>query len=107
MAVILFIGKVKNANNATTIVHGKEITKDLYVCILINTCKSLVSKLDKKINFLLKSKIKFSNVLAIIYFTNIDEYGSDCVGCKNNYAIIIISIFYLSMILGIIYLRIY
>lgn len=48
MAVILFFGKVKNANNATTIVHGKEITKDLYVCILINTCKSLVSKLDKK-----------------------------------------------------------
>lgn len=38
----------KDANNATTIGKGKEVTNNFYSCIQMNTCKTLISKLIKK-----------------------------------------------------------
>ncbi len=38
----------EDANNATTVGQGKEETKNFYACILMNTCKALISKFVKK-----------------------------------------------------------
>lgn len=38
----------EDANKATTIGKGKEVTKNFYACIQMNTCKALISKLIKK-----------------------------------------------------------
>ena len=38
----------EDANNATTIGKGKEVTNNFYACIQMNTCKALISKLIKK-----------------------------------------------------------
>lgn len=38
----------EDANNATTVGQGKEVTKEFYACIQMNTCRALISKLVKK-----------------------------------------------------------
>lgn len=38
----------EDANNATTVGRGKEVTNDFYSCIQMNTCKALISKLVRK-----------------------------------------------------------
>lgn len=38
----------EDANNATTIGQGKEVTENFYACIQMNTCRTLISKLIKK-----------------------------------------------------------
>lgn len=38
----------EDANNATLIVKGKEVTENFYACIQMNTCKALISQLVKK-----------------------------------------------------------
>ena len=38
----------EDANNATTIGKGKEVTNNFYACIQMNTCRALISKLIKK-----------------------------------------------------------
>lgn len=34
----------EDANNATTIGQGKDVTKAFYACIQMNTCRALISK---------------------------------------------------------------
>ncbi len=38
----------EDANNATTIGQGKEVTAEFYACIQMNTCRALISDLVKK-----------------------------------------------------------
>lgn len=38
----------EDANNATTIGQGKEVTKEFYACIQMNTCRALISQHVKK-----------------------------------------------------------
>ncbi len=38
----------EDAKNATTIGKGKDVTKDFYACIQMNTCQALISQLIKK-----------------------------------------------------------
>ena len=38
----------EDANNATTVGQGKEVTENFYACIQMNTCRALISKLVKK-----------------------------------------------------------
>lgn len=38
----------EDANNATTMGKGKEVTNNFYACIQMNTCRALISKLIKK-----------------------------------------------------------
>lgn len=38
----------EDANNATTIGKGKEVTNEFYNCIQMNTCRALISKLIRK-----------------------------------------------------------
>lgn len=38
----------EDANNATTVGKGKEVTEDFYACIQMNTCRALISTLVKK-----------------------------------------------------------
>lgn len=38
----------EDANNATTIGQGKEVTEEFYSCIQMNTCRALISRLVKK-----------------------------------------------------------
>lgn len=38
----------EDANNATTVGKGKEVTENFYACIQMNTCRALISKLVKK-----------------------------------------------------------
>lgn len=38
----------EDANNATTIGQGEEVTKEFYTCIQMDTCKTLVSQYVKK-----------------------------------------------------------
>lgn len=38
----------EDANNATTVGQGKEVTEDFYACIQMNTCRTLISQLVKK-----------------------------------------------------------
>lgn len=38
----------EDANYATTVGQGKEVTKEFYACIQMNTCKALISQLVKK-----------------------------------------------------------
>ena len=38
----------EDANNATTIGQGKEVTEDFYACIRMQTCRSLISRLVKR-----------------------------------------------------------
>ncbi len=38
----------EDANNATTIGKGKEVTRKFYDCIQMNTCRALISKLVRK-----------------------------------------------------------
>ncbi|MGX8834068.1 hypothetical protein ACWG0P_07630 [Amedibacillus sp. YH-ame6] len=39
---------VEDANHATTVGHGHEVTKDFYACIQMATCRALISKFVKK-----------------------------------------------------------
>lgn len=38
----------EDANNATTVGQGKEVTKEFYACIQMNTCRALISQFIKK-----------------------------------------------------------
>lgn len=38
----------EDANHATTVGKGKEVTEQFYACIQMNTCRALISKLVKK-----------------------------------------------------------
>lgn len=38
----------EDANNATTVGQGYEVTKEFYACIQMNTCRALISQLVKK-----------------------------------------------------------
>lgn len=38
----------EDANAATTVGQGKEVTEKFYACIQMNTCRALISKLVKK-----------------------------------------------------------
>lgn len=38
----------EDANNATTVGKGKEVTENFYACIQMNTCRALISQLVKK-----------------------------------------------------------
>ena len=38
----------EDAQNATTVGKGKEVTEDFYACIQMNTCRALISRLVKK-----------------------------------------------------------
>ncbi len=38
----------EEAQNATTIGKGKEVTENFYACIQMNTCRALISQLVKK-----------------------------------------------------------
>ncbi len=38
----------EDAQNATTIGQGKEVTENFYACIQMNTCRALISQLVKK-----------------------------------------------------------
>lgn len=38
----------EDANNATTVGQGKEVTENFYACIQMNTCRTLISQLVKK-----------------------------------------------------------
>ena len=39
---------LEDANNTTKIGRGKDVTKDFYACIQMNTCKTLISESIKK-----------------------------------------------------------
>ena len=39
---------IEDANNATKVGKGFEVTKDFYACIQMNTCKALISECVKK-----------------------------------------------------------
>ena len=38
----------EDADNATTVGQGKEVTANFYACIQMNTCRALISQLVKK-----------------------------------------------------------
>lgn len=38
----------EDANNATTVGQGKDVTNEFYACIQMVTCRTLISKLVKK-----------------------------------------------------------
>ena len=38
----------EDANNATTVGQGHDVTKEFYACIQMNTCRALISQLVKK-----------------------------------------------------------
>lgn len=38
----------EDANNATTVGQGYNVTKEFYACIQMNTCRALISQLVKK-----------------------------------------------------------
>ena len=38
----------EDANNATTVGQGKQVTANFYACIQMNTCRALISKFVKK-----------------------------------------------------------
>lgn len=38
----------EDANNATTVGQGKEVTENFYACIQMTSCRTLISKLVKK-----------------------------------------------------------
>ncbi len=38
----------EDAENAMTVGQGKKVTEDFYACILMNTCRTLVSKFVRK-----------------------------------------------------------
>lgn len=38
----------EDANNATTVGQGYEVTKEFYACIQMNTCRALISQFVKK-----------------------------------------------------------
>ena len=38
----------EDAENATTVGKGKEVTEDFYACIQMNTCRALISRFVKK-----------------------------------------------------------
>ena len=39
---------LEDAHNATKVGQGKDVTKDSYACIQMNTCKALISEFVKK-----------------------------------------------------------
>ena len=39
---------LEDAHNATKVGQGKDVTKDFYACIQMNTCKALISEFVKK-----------------------------------------------------------
>lgn len=38
----------EDAHHATTVGEGKEVTKEFYACIQMNTCRALISKFVKR-----------------------------------------------------------